>query len=446
MSFFENLSPAWIVAGILFIIVLIPRSLLSSWIRWSVKGLGALIVGSVFMMSAVEDGTAFMDRFEEGMGDRVWETVSSIPALLKRRVCALRPSYPELEFICDDYSPPISVPGITPDRTMLPGADAGRELRLRSQPGDDPSKQDQSDEDPREISEPSAETPADPGRRIEIVFGAPGSQRLLQMQPGLGRIESAKDCDECPELVLIPPGSFKMGASPFDSDAKRTERPAHRVNISKAFLISKYEITQREWRACVRAGSCKEKAAPGRSSGRGDLPVVNVSWVEATTFAAWMQNRTGKRYRLPSEAEWEYAARSTSMRRFWWGHETEPPYANYNPSKKALREAEQVATSAETGGLAPARSYPPNFWGLYHVHGNANEWVRDCWTPGFGNATGDGRPVLQRGSRDCARRVVRSGSWLDRAEQIRVSSRRPKSESRKDPYTGFRLVREIDLQ
>lgn len=423
----------WVIAGILFLIILIPRTLITRWITLFFKGVGLLLLGSIAIIANIEDTTAFIERFETG----------PLQERAKRWLCSYRPANPWLSFFCDDYRPPLGTGGGAAGTSSSAEQDAATEMRLRAQEQGGNAAIDTTQSTQPHTQPERMAANVDTAQRLEVVTGSPGQRRLLQLQPGLGRIESARDCEDCPEMVLIPSGPFQMGASPFDSKAKRNERPVRRVEISKPFLISKHEVTRRQWAACARAGACDSRPATGEANTPDDRPVVNVSWIEATRYAAWLGDTTGKTYRLPSEAEWEYAARSTSKRRFWWGHETEPPYANYNPSKDPRQAAQQAAAPAKTAGLAPVQSYPPNFWGLYHVHGNVAEWVQDCWRASHDGAPADGAAVLTGVNGECARRVVRGGSWLDREEQIRVSARRPKLETQQDPYTGFRVVREI---
>jgi tRNA A-37 threonylcarbamoyl transferase component Bud32 len=137
-----------------------------------------------------------------------------------------------------------------------------------------------------------------------------------------------RDCDVCPEMMDVPAGRFMMGSTAEDPDAEDVERPQHEVLIAKAFALGRHEVTFDEWEACVSGGGCQGYRPSDARTGRGRQPVVNVSWQDAQTYVRWLGAKTGHSYRLPSEAEWEYAARAGTMTRFWWGDDA--GYANAN--------------------------------------------------------------------------------------------------------------------
>ena len=176
--------------------------------------------------------------------------------------------------------------------------------------------------------------------------------------------ETFRDCPDCVELVVVPAGEFQMG-----SNAKPAEAPIHRVAIHKDFAIGRREVTFAEWDRCVAAGGCKY-SPPDPAWGRGDRPVTNVSWDDAKEFIAWLAKTTGKPYRLPTEAEWEYAARGGSTTPYWWGKDVGTGRA----------QCADCGVS-ETGRPAVVGSFRPNAFGLYDTSGNAAEWMEDCWNP-----------------------------------------------------------------
>lgn len=212
-----------------------------------------------------------------------------------------------------------------------------------------------------------------------------------------------RDCQACPEMAVLPPGSFMMGSK----DGRFDERPVHRVSIDQPFAVGKYEVTWEQWEACVAEGACNNepvmKAGGDNGWGKGRRPVVEVSWRDARTYIAWLNSKVqGKPYRLLSEAEWEYAARAGTTTAYHWGEEYD--------SSKANNANETV----------PVGQYPANAFGLYDMHGNALEWVQDCYKDSYEGAPADGTPVS--GPADCER-VLRSGSWSYGPRVLRAADR-----------------------
>jgi formylglycine-generating enzyme required for sulfatase activity len=235
--------------------------------------------------------------------------------------------------------------------------------------------------------------------------------------------ELLRDCPDCPELVVVPPGDFEMGSSdsPF-------EKPQHQVSIAKSFAIGRREISFREWDACVTAGSCKT-ADDDRGWGRGEQPVINVSWDDAMAFVTWLSQKTGRPYRLPSEAEWEYAARAGTKTKYWWGRDVGKGNANCDdcgatPVRKAL----------------PGGSYRPNGFGLYDTSGNMYEWVADCWNDDYNKAPKDGSPW---NSGQCQQRVIRGGSFANKSNAATSSARFRYDRDVRYYANGFRVVRDL---
>jgi formylglycine-generating enzyme required for sulfatase activity len=199
--------------------------------------------------------------------------------------------------------------------------------------------------------------------------------------------------------------------------------PQRAVNLAP-FAISVHEVTFAEWDACVAAGGCSDYSPPDRGWGRGDRPVMMVSWRDAQRYVSWLSERTGHPYRLPTEAEWELAARGGAASRYWWGDVFDP----------------QRAPRGQTVGVG---STAPNALGLTEVSGNVGEWVEDCYVNNYRDAPSDGRAVL-RG--DCARRIVRGGSWRDGPEAMRVASRSRVGQTVRDASIGFRVVTTVERQ
>ncbi len=231
---------------------------------------------------------------------------------------------------------------------------------------------------------------------------------------------SFKDCDDCPEMVRIPGGTFLMGskADPFaSSQPNADEQPQHQVSV-KAFAMGKYEVTQEQWYAVM--GNL-----PSSFKGR-TLPVEQVTWNDAQEFVRRLGAKTGKTYRLPSEAEWEYAARAGSRTEWSFGdNENElGRYAWFN------------ANSGST--THPVGEKLPNAFGLHDMHGNVWEWTEDCWNENYNGAPSDGS-VWSAG--DCSRRVLRGGSWNFDPQVLRSAIRSGGPASDRGDGIGFRVSR-----
>ncbi|MCW8915348.1 MAG: formylglycine-generating enzyme family protein [Magnetovibrio sp.] len=238
-------------------------------------------------------------------------------------------------------------------------------------------------------------------------------------------VKPFKDCDTCPELTIIPPGSFTMGTE----SRHKTERPAHKVTIDYPFAMGIYEVSFDEWQVCFDAGFCGDKMPDDHKWGTGKRPIINITWWEAQKYLAWLSDITGKTYRLPTESEWEYAARAGSPTEYWWGDKIGKETANCRDCGPKISHKSQ-----------PVDSFEPNPWGLYNVHGNVWEWTQDCWNKTYDGAPTDGS-AWEDG--DCRQRVMRSGSWYYFSKNLR-SAWRAKNHSKVKSYgIGFRVVREL---
>ena len=207
-----------------------------------------------------------------------------------------------------------------------------------------------------------------------------------------------RDCAECPQMVVVPSGSFMMGSP--GGEGIGDERPRrHRVRIDYRLAVGVYEVTFAEWDACVSAGGCGGYRPDDEGWGRGNRPVINVSWKDAQSYVRWLSNKTGKSYRLLSESEWEYVARAGTTTRYNWGNEIGHNRANCDGCGSRWGDEK----------TAPVGSFRANAWGLHDVHGNVWEWVADCWNGSYTGAPADGS-AWERG--DCSRRVLRGGSWV----------------------------------
>ncbi len=231
--------------------------------------------------------------------------------------------------------------------------------------------------------------------------------------------QSFRDCSECPEMVAVPAGSFLMGAPPKpDPDAMDTSLPQHKVRIAKPFAAGKFAVKFEEWDACLADGECGGYKPDAAGHGRGSLPAVNVSWNDAKAYVAWLSKKTGKPYRLLSEAEWEYAARAGSA------------------SKTFAEELWDDPTYDDpaSGRKSPAQ---PNAWGLRGVYGRPTQWVEDCWNDTYKGAPRNGAAWTKG---DCTQHVLRGGSG---EEEILVALRGRYSADTRDPKWGFRVARPL---
>jgi formylglycine-generating enzyme required for sulfatase activity len=263
-----------------------------------------------------------------------------------------------------------------------------------------------------------------------------------------------RDCPTCPEMVSVPAGRFTMGSPAGEEGRFDAEGPQHEVTIGKPFAVGRFAVTRGEYAVFVRETShavsdkCwtsegdKWQARAGRSFRNPGFtqddqhPVVCVNWDDAKAYAAWLSKKTGKTYRLLSEAEREYVARAGTSTPFWWGRTVSTTQANYdgNYTYGGGSKAENRK------GTVPVHSFEPNAWGLYQVHGNVWEWTEDCWHDTYQGAPTDGTAWT---SVDCSRRVVRGGSWVVIPRALRSANRGGGSTDDRAYGLGFRLARTL---
>ena len=254
--------------------------------------------------------------------------------------------------------------------------------------------------------------------------------------PAVG--ERFSDCSVCPEMVVVPAGSFLMGSPISEKKRDDDEGPVHRVTIPQPFAVGRYEVTFDQWDACVSEGECSHVPRDA-GWGRGNRPVINVSWHDAGEYVDWLSDKTGKRYRLLSEAEWEYAARAGTRGPFHFGETISTDQANYDGTRG-------LDGSYVEGGLNRARtvsvgSFPGNEFGLHDVHGNVWEWVEDCLHANYEGAPTDGSAWTSGG--DCDYRVVRGGSWGIESRFLRSANRGGVVTGSRYVDVGFRVARTL---
>ena len=273
---------------------------------------------------------------------------------------------------------------------------------------------------------PASSVPGGTGLR-RAAAGSPGSgSRTVggtdaPRRPG----EVFRDCGECPEMVVIPAGTFRMGCV-SGRNCRDNEQPVHAVTISRPFALSKYEVTFEEYDRFTAATGRAQ--ADDEGWGRGRRPVINVTWNDAQDYVAWLWSETGGRYRLPSEAEWEYAARAGTTTAYSWGNAIGNNRAHCNG----------CSSQWDNRMTAPVGSFGANAWGLHEMHGNMLEWVEDCWHDSY-----VGAPTNESAweSGGCSRRVLRGGSWFDLSRYLRAAYRLRDISGDRSIFIGFRVAR-----
>ena len=259
----------------------------------------------------------------------------------------------------------------------------------------------------------------------DVARGNGEAPELLALLEGrtLGRRQ--RDCAECPEMVVVPSGEFMMGSPSGEQYRYDSEGPVHRVTISEPFAVGVYEVTFDEWDACRRGGGCSHNPHDS-GRGRGNRPVIDVSWEDAQEYVGWLSRKTGAGYRLLSEAEWEYVARAGTTTAYHFGGSISPSQANYGGNEEKT---------------VPVGSYPANGFGLHDVHGNVWEWVEDCWHDSYRSAPTDGSAWTSGG--DCWLRVLRGGSWTSNPGYLRSADRNKYTATNRNINGGFRVARTL---
>ena len=252
------------------------------------------------------------------------------------------------------------------------------------------------------------------------------------------------DCDVCPLMVPIPQGSFELRVPPWGPGHPNDEGYFYTVTFSKPYAIGKYEITALNWRQCVSDNACPQLEL--KRSIRDEFPIFNVTWREANRFAKWLSKKTGFKYRLPSNAEWEYAARAGLGMNRYFGIPAASlcDFSNtYDQTADQKYESEAGVIPCSDGfhEFAPVGQFAPNNFGVYDSIGNVSEWTEDCASPDWRGAPQDGKAWLKG---DCSLRGFRGGSWLNNEPYYLVESSRFRYWGSRADDLGFRLVREVE--
>lgn len=298
------------------------------------------------------------------------------------------------------------------------------------------------------------------------------ARSYASLRPGQSLSDPLSAGGSAPELVVIPLGSFQMGSPDNEPDRKGNEGPRFSVRIQRGFALARSETTVGQFREFVQATGYTPSASQNGSStiydersgsmtarsgvtwesdhnGRpaaANLPVIHVSWVDAKAYADWLSQQTGKRYRLPSEAEFEYVLRAGTQTRYPWGEGNPTRLVGNLTGDRDRSDTRRNWVNAfpdyEDGywGPAPVRSYEANRFGIHDVNGNVSEWVEDCWHDNYQRAPSDGSAWVNPG---CNRRVIRGGSWASSPDQARSAFRLTASPTTTNARLGFRVAREL---
>ncbi|MBN3804011.1 SUMF1/EgtB/PvdO family nonheme iron enzyme [Paraburkholderia sp. Ac-20336] len=275
---------------------------------------------------------------------------------------------------------------------------------------------------------PAHTTPASPAQPAPsapppaaAATAAPLVQKTVAHPPTAGEI---RDCATCPIMIAIPAGSFAMGSNTDDP----SEKPVHHVSIGASFAIGKYPVTVEQWNACVAANAC-QKLTPESNTNKA-APARDLSWDDTQQYVKWLAKTTGKPYRLPTEAEWEYADRAGTTTAYWWGEQM----------RKGTANCKDCGDPWHKEGPESVGSYMPNPLGLYDMNGGVWEWTADCWHNSYQGAPADGHAW---DSPACEMRVIRGGSWREGGNYMLSATRFKYSAGVRQSQDGFRVVKDL---
>jgi formylglycine-generating enzyme required for sulfatase activity len=274
---------------------------------------------------------------------------------------------------------------------------------------------------------------------------APGAARAIAKPARSGATlrDPLSEGGEGPQMLVIPAGEFVMGSAQTGVDRRYSEAPEHRVKL-RAFAIARTETTFEDYERFAKATT--RRLPDDEGQGRGMRPVIDVSWLDALAYTQWLTAQTGVTYRLPSEAEWEYAARARGKAgaAYSTGDCISAKQANFNDAGAPLNNC--PVSNINLGKAQPVASYAPNAFGLYDMHGNVFEWTADCVHLSYEQAPIDGSAWLQDANGKCSERMVRGGSWQSGQVSVRSSLRAGIGYSDPSPLIGFRVVRDLSPQ
>jgi len=303
--------------------------------------------------------------------------------------------------LANQASAPASSPADAPKAPALPPPDAKQAAPPQPAPTVAPTQQQ---------AAPQAQPP--PAEKQAAPLPQSPSPAAPMAQPTMRPASSVRE----PDTIPLRGGSFAMG-----SNEDTSERPVHQVTI-KPFAMGKFPVSVQEWNACAAAKACGFVA-----TGKDDAPVTNISWSDAKQYVAWLAEATRRPYRLPTEAEWEYAARGGTQTKYWWGDQFQPGMAN----------CKNCADVASTEQPVKVGGFKPNPFGLYDMGGSVDQWVEDCWHKNYQGAPTDGLAWVEGG---CPSHVIRSGSWRNDARYSRPSNRDSYDTNVRYPTHGLRVA------
>jgi formylglycine-generating enzyme required for sulfatase activity len=285
---------------------------------------------------------------------------------------------------------------------------------------------------------PEQTQPQPPAPPPKQIIPEKGVQPLTpELEQSLKPKDSFKECEFCPEMVVIPQGSFVMGTPADEPYRLKGEDPQHPVNIPRPIAVGRFSITFDEWDACLADGGCGGNKGDDGGYGRGRMPAAGIDFTAAQSYLAWLSRKVGRSYRLPSEAEREYFTRASTTTPFWFGKTISSQNANYD----ARNNYPGGPYGEASKGPKPVDSYLPNKFGLYQVTGNVEEWTEDCYNKRYNEDTPhDGSPWLEG---DCTRRMLRGGGWMGMALTQRSGSR---NDLPVGTLNSFRVVRTLAIQ
>ncbi len=291
------------------------------------------------------------------------------------------------------------------------------------------------------LTRSSGQSTAPSGLRICHKDGSSGGKQCLEAGTAArfrDRLADGRDCAHCPELVVPPSGKF-VPAGQTGVVARRAG-----VRVSATWLIGRHEVSFAQWDACISGGGCAAYSPPDNGWGRGQQPVINVSFDDANRYLDWLSKVTGQRYELPTEAQWSYAARAGSASDWWWGETAKPANANFDYTG-LLGPVSKTATRKRS---APVDTFDANSWGLKNVHGNVAEWTLSCWADKVDPSV-NAVQVAERARKvdaSCNARVVRGGGWDSYPAAIAASARQRAAVHQRRDNIGFRVIRRIGAE